>query len=60
MSNIILIGMPSAGKSTVGVVLAKAMGYHFVDTDLLIQSEQGEKLYKIIENKGIDEFLSFL
>lgn len=57
MSNIILIGMPSAGKSTVGVVLAKALGYGFVDTDLIIQQQQGEKLYKIIEQKGIDEFL---
>ena len=57
MNNIILIGMPSAGKSTVGVVLAKALGYGFIDTDLIIQQQQGEKLYKIIEQKGIDEFL---
>lgn len=57
MSNIILIGMPSAGKSTVGVVLAKALGYGFIDTDLIIQQQQGEKLYKIIEQKGIDEFI---
>lgn len=58
MNNIILIGMPSAGKSTVGVVLAKALGFGFIDTDLIIQSQQGEKLYKIIEQKGIDEFIN--
>ena len=37
MKNIILIGMPGAGKSTIGVVLAKKMGYSFIDSDLLIQ-----------------------
>ena len=57
MNNIILIGMPSAGKSTVGVVLAKALGFDFVDTDLIIQRQQGDKLYRIIEKKGIDEFI---
>ena len=56
-SNIVLIGMPAAGKSTVGVVLAKTIGYSFLDTDLIIQNEQNEKLFKIIENQGIDEFL---
>lgn len=56
-NNIILIGMPGAGKSTLGVVLAKAMGFDFVDTDLIIQSEQNEKLYRIIEKKGIEEFI---
>ena len=49
--------MPGAGKSTLGVVLAKAMGFDFVDTDLIIQSEQNEKLYRIIEKKGIEEFI---
>lgn len=57
MNNIILIGMPGAGKSTVGVVLAKTIGYDFLDTDLLIQSEKQEQLYKIIEQEGIEGFI---
>jgi len=57
MNNIILIGMPGAGKSTLGVVLAKALGFSFIDTDLLIQSEQNDKLYRIIEKKGIEKFI---
>ena len=56
-NNIILIGMPGAGKSTLGVVLAKAVGFDFIDTDLIIQSEQNEKLYRIIEKKGIEKFM---
>ena len=55
--NVILIGMPGAGKSTVGVVLAKALGYDFIDSDLVIQSETGQRLFEIIEEKGIDGFL---
>lgn len=55
--NVILIGMPGAGKSTVGVVLAKALGYDFIDSDLVIQSETGKRLFEIIEEKGIDGFL---
>lgn len=55
--NIILIGMPGAGKSTVGVVLAKVLGYDFIDSDLVIQAKTGKKLFEIINEKGIDGFL---
>ena len=55
--NIILIGMPGAGKSTVGVVLAKVLGYQFVDTDLIIQQKEGKLLWQIIEEKGVEEFI---
>lgn len=57
MKNIVLIGMPGAGKSTVGVLLAKSMGYDFLDTDLVIQSQQKSKLQKIIDEQGIEAFL---
>lgn len=56
-NNIVLIGMPGAGKSTIGVLLAKSINYQFIDTDLIIQSQNGSKLYEIINEKGIDEFL---
>ena len=56
--NIILIGMPGAGKSTVGVVLAKSLGYNFIDSDLVIQAETGKRLFEIIEEEGIDGFLA--
>ena len=48
--------MPGSGKSTVGVLLAKMMGYGFVDTDLLIQHFEGKKLYEILRDKGNDYF----
>ena len=56
-NNITLIGMPGAGKSTVGVVLAKVMGYRFVDSDLVIQEKTGKLLSEIIEEKGTEGFL---
>ena len=55
--NIILIGMPAVGKSTVGVILAKLLGYSFVDTDLVIQKSEGKLLKQIIAEKGIDGFI---
>ncbi len=54
MKNLVLIGMPGAGKSTVGVVLAKQQGYHFVDSDLVIQEKTGLLLHEIIEQQGDD------
>lgn len=57
MNNITLIGMPGSGKSTVGVVLAKALGYDFLDGDLLIQSEQGVLLQQLIDRYGQTAFL---
>ena len=56
--NVILIGMPGSGKSTVGVLLAKAMLKSFVDTDLLVQIKQGMTLTEIIGQKGIDGFVN--
>lgn len=55
--NIVLIGMPAVGKSTVGVILAKLLGYSFVDTDLVIQKSEGKLLKNIIAEKGIDGFI---
>lgn len=56
MKNIILIGMPGAGKSTVGVVLAKKIGYAFVDADLVIQSLEGKLLHELIAERGVEGF----
>lgn len=55
-SNIILIGMPASGKSTCGVLAAKALLKNFFDTDLLLQNLEGKKLQDIIEENGIDYF----
>ncbi len=57
MSNIVLIGMPGCGKSTVGVILAKTLGIGFVDTDLIIQQNEKRLLQEIIDNDGIEKFL---
>jgi len=59
MDNIILIGMPASGKSTVGVILAKVLGMGFIDSDLVIQARAGKRLNEIIEERGIDGFLEF-
>lgn len=56
MNNITLIGMPGVGKSTLGVVLAKVLGYQFIDADLLIQKAEKRKLSVIIEQEGPEGF----
>ena len=57
MKNVVLIGMPGSGKSTVGVVLAKVLGYRFIDSDLVIQEAEGKLLHEIISERGIEGFL---
>jgi len=57
MKNIALIGMPGAGKSTVGVVLAKTLCMVFIDSDLIIQEREKKLLQEIINNEGIESFL---
>lgn len=56
MKNLILIGMPGAGKSTMGVILAKTLGMKFIDTDLVIQESTGRLLQEIIDTDGVDAF----
>lgn len=56
LNNIILIGMPASGKSTIGVILAKFIRYDFLDTDLLIQRQTGHSLSELIAEHGIDGF----
>lgn len=55
--NLVLVGMPGAGKSTVGVLVARTLGAAFIDTDLLIQQRAGKLLQEIIAGEGIDAFL---
>lgn len=57
MYNITLIGMPGSGKSTVGVLLAKALGFGFLDTDLVIQQQEGALLQDILDRRGVPYFL---
>ena len=57
MDNIILIGMPGAGKSTVGVLLAKTLGYAFLDTDLVIQQREGALLQPLVDSLGVEAFV---
>lgn len=57
MKNLVLIGMPGAGKSMVGVLLAKTLRKRFVDTDLLIQETTGRHLQEIIDTDGVDAFM---
>ena len=57
-SNVVLIGMAGAGKSTIGVLAAKALGMDFLDTDLLIQQQTGKLLQETIDEDGIDAFLA--
>jgi len=56
MKNIILIGMPGSGKSTAGVILAKMLGLHFIDTDIVIQEQSGRLLQEIIDGDGPEVF----
>lgn len=57
MKNIVLIGLPSAGKSTIGVILAKTLGMNFIDTDITIQENTGLLLQTIIDEDGPERFL---
>ncbi len=57
MKNVVLIGMPGCGKSTVGVVLAKTLGYRFLDSDLVIQESENRLLSEMIEEDGLVKFL---
>lgn len=57
MNNIILIGMPGVGKSSIGVILAKELGMQFLDSDLLIQQKEKRLLREILEQDGVDGFL---
>ncbi|MCM1298662.1 MAG: shikimate kinase [Firmicutes bacterium] len=59
MKNIILIGMPGSGKSTVGVVLAKTLGTGFIDTDLIIQVQRRNTLQRLIDTEGLERFKAY-
>ncbi len=57
MENIVLIGMPASGKSTAGVLLAKSIGYGYIDSDLVIQNEEKSLLCDILKREGADGFI---
>ncbi|MEG1991752.1 MAG: shikimate kinase [Acetivibrio sp.] len=57
MKSVVLIGMPGAGKSTVGIILAKSLGYEFLDSDLLIQKREKRLLQEIIAEEGLERFV---
>lgn len=57
MKNVVMVGMPGSGKSTIGVILAKSLGFDFVDTDLVICKREGKKLQEIIDTEGLEKFL---
>ena len=54
--NVVLVGMPGSGKSTIGVLLAERLGFGFVDTDIVMQTGEGRKLQQIIATRGLDGF----
>jgi len=56
MKNVVLIGMPGVGKSTIGLLLARHLGSHFTDTDLLIEQHEGRSLQEIIDSDGYWHF----
>lgn len=57
MKNVVMVGMPGSGKSTIGVILAKSLGFDFVDTDLVICKREGKRLQEIIDTEGLEKFL---
>ena len=57
MNNIILVGMPGSGKSTLGIILARRLGYGYLDTDSFISQREKSTLQGIIDSKGLDYFL---
>lgn len=57
LGNIVLTGMPGSGKSTIGVLLAKALGLGFADVDLIIQEQEGALLQEILDRRGVEAFL---
>ncbi len=57
MNNIVLIGMPASGKSTAGVLLAKKLGFDYIDCDLLIQKRENAFISQVLEKHGVDGFI---
>lgn len=57
MNNLVFIGMPGVGKSTVGVILAKLLGYKFIDSDIVIQDKENRLLHEIISSEGVEGFI---